>query len=707
MREGRVELAIDALQQALRINPTVRSHQGAFAEALRMKESRALVKEGDKLRQVGRVEEAMEAYRQAVELDPDLEQALNGVITLSDEQHQAIRVSRLSKRVTLRFRNAGLKEVFEGLSRAAGINMVFDKDVRNDPVTIFIEETPFREALNLILTSNNLFSREVSPDTLLISPNTRQKQDQYQEQMIRTFYLSNAKAKDMVTLLKTMLSFKRVYANQQLNAVVVRDQADKLQLAERVIQANDRRESEVLLDVEVLEITRTKQEKYGLDFPKQAGVGLVPPGFSGTLTAALAQQFTWSQLTDVGGDNFIFKLPTAIIVDFLKSVTDSKILASPKIRVMNNKKAEINIGAKEPILLSTTNVLPGSTTTGAVPSTSTVTSIEFRDTGVKLVVEPTIHLRNALSLKIKIEFIRVGDKVILQESPRIESNRFGNRTTETTLHVKDGETIVIAGLIQEEDRQTRDSIPLLGDIPGLGDLFSSFETTRVTTEIVLTITPRIIHSLNPPSPSTQAFWSGTEFYYTDKPLFSKSTTPKMWFPDERNGVFPEKAMAPRARARARAWDGGPAGTRPAGARVPLVGKAQRLIVTPSDVATEMGEEVAVVVGGEHLDGLREGVVIVEYDPQILEFKTVAEGELLRRHGVEGSMTVSSDAQAGALRLTMRGIGAPASGTGDLVMVTFVGKAPGVSPVSVQMAHGAGGDNGDVRSMSTRGVVRVR
>jgi general secretion pathway protein D len=350
---------------------------------------------------------------------------------------------------------------------------VFDKDVRNDPISISIQDTPFEEALRLILNSNSLFSRQISPTVTVISPDTKQKQEQYQDLMIRTFYLSTAKAKEMVLLLKSMLDSKRMHANEQLNAIVIRDQPEKLELAERIILANDRQEPEVLFDLEVLEVNRTKNQTYGLNYPKQAGVGLIASGFTGTL-AAEAVQMTYRQLTNLGPDSYLFKLPTTVLLDFFKQQSEAKTLASPKIRVINNKKAEINIGDKQPILLSTTNVLPGQATTGAVPTTSTVTSIEFRDTGVKLTVEPSIRLVIELSLKMKVEVIRVGDQITLQASPLIQQFKFGNRSAETTLNMRDGETVVLGGLLQEEDRRTRVTMPWIGDLPLIGKLLSSF-----------------------------------------------------------------------------------------------------------------------------------------------------------------------------------------------------------------------------------------
>ncbi|MCH7566711.1 MAG: tetratricopeptide repeat protein, partial [Nitrospirae bacterium] len=443
MKDDHLTEALYEFKLALGLDPARSEHHLAFGDAMRLKEARTELGTADTLRNLGRLEEAIEAYQRAVELDPDLTPALEGITALSARIQSEETIGGSTQPITLRFQNARLKEVFEILARAVGINVIFDKDLRDDSVTVFIKDTPFHEALNLILTTHNLFATRVGPDTLLISPYTKQKKAQYQDLMIRTFYISHVKAKDMVNLLRTMLESKRVYVNEKLNAVVIRAEPAKLHLAERIIMANDRRDSEVQLDVEVLEVSRTKKQQLGLKYAQSAGVGVFPPGFTGTLST-LATQFTFEELKNLGDATVLFTLPTSLLLDFLKSVSDVKTLAAPKLRVVNNGKATINIGDKEPILLSTTNVLPGQAATGAVPTTSTVTSIEFKDTGIKLTVEPTIHLMDELTLKLKIEVTRLGDLVTLQADPPISQFRFGTRTAETTLNMKDGETVVLA-----------------------------------------------------------------------------------------------------------------------------------------------------------------------------------------------------------------------------------------------------------------------
>ncbi|MGQ0812286.1 MAG: secretin N-terminal domain-containing protein [Nitrospiraceae bacterium] len=696
LKEQQTDLALDEYKRALSMEPTSVEHQTGFAEALRHKEARDLTRESDRLVQVGRVDEALENYARAAGLDPTLTEALEGITRLTEEQEAQKRDQGGRQPVTLRFRSAGLKEVLEGLAKTGGTNVVFDKDVRNDPINIAVQDTPFEDALNLILSSNNLFSRRVGPETLLISPNTKQKQEQYQDQMIRTFYLSNMKAKDMLVLLKSMLDSKRVHANEQLNTIVIRDQPEKVQLAEKIILANDRQDSEVLFDVEVLEVDRTVNQTYGLTYPKQVAAAIVPPGFAGAIAGDVAQQFTLSQLTSLGKDSYLFKLPTNIQLDFFKQITDAKTLAAPRVRVVNNKKAEINIGDKQPILLSTTNVLPGQAATGAVPTTSTVTSIEFRDTGVKLTVEPSIRLANELALKMKIEVIRLGEQVVLQASPPITQFKFGNRSAETMLSVKDGETVVLGGLLQEEDRRTRVTIPWLGDLPVIGNLISSFRTEKVTTEVILTITPHIVQAMTPPGLETQAFWSGTESLYATTPVFSDPVRRISTSSADRSSKLPLSATAQN-------------GTHRRSTETALLrpDELPRLSFKPTELAVAPGQELTLDLTAQHLRMLNEGTIKIEYDPQVLDFRKAMAGEFLKQGAPQASVTAAPDLKDGSVELKMRRAGKPLTGSGKLISLTFAAKIPGVTALHVGMPEAFSQGQPTEAPEGGSGIVRVR
>ncbi len=625
LKEHHIDLAAEQYKRALSIEPSNPEHQAGLAEALRLKEAREQYREADRLAQLGRVDEAMEGFARSAELDPSFAQPLEGISKLTEDQQARDREDQRKQPITLRFRNAGLKEVLEGIGKAGGMNLIFDRDVRNDPVTITIEDTPFDDALNLILNSNNLFSRVVSSGVMIVSPEYQQKQEQYQDLMIRTFYLSNAKAKDMLVLLKGMLDSKRMHANEQLNTIVIRDQPEKLEMAEKIILANDRLDSEVLFDVEVLEVDRTVDQTYGLTYPKQIAAAMVPPGFAGTIAGDIASQFSLEQLTNLGKGNYLFKLPTNVQLDFFKQITDAKTLAAPKVRVVNNKKAEINIGDKQPILLSTTNVLPGQAATGAVPTTSTVTSIEFRDTGVKLTVEPAIHLGNELSLKMKIEVIRLGEQVTLQANPPITQFKFGNRSAETMLNVKDGETIVLGGLLQEEDRRTRVTIPWLGDLPLIGNLISSFKTQRVTTEVILTLTPHIVQAMTPPSLSRQAFWSGTDSTYSNSTMFT--TQPHKASPTKIKGT--QMSSAASVAASLPMSQRGLAAKAPSGSLTKLLTVGPVASIKPNDSIVEVGKEFKIAIQDDRLRPEKGGLFHLQYDPNVLDLKALIDAEQIQ------------------------------------------------------------------------------
>lgn len=690
LKEKQIDLALEEFKRALAIEPSNSEHQTGFQEVIRLKESRSLHREAERLAQLGRAEEAMSGFERAVEFDPTNQEALESITWLIEQQQGLARDERSRQPVTLQFKKAGIKEVLEGVAKVGGLTLVFDKDVRNDPISISIQDTPFEEALQLILNSNSLFSRPISQAVLIVSPDTKQKQEQYRDLMIRTFYLSTAKAKDMVLLLKSMLDSKRMHANEQLNAIVIRDQPEKLKLAEKIILANDRQEPEVLFDLEVLEVNRTKNQTYGLNYPKQAGAGLIASGFTGTL-AAEAVQMTYRQLTDLGPSNYLFKLPTTVLLDFFKQQSDAKTLASPKVRVMNNKKAEINIGDKQPILLSTTNVLPGQAATGAIPTTSTVTSIEFRDTGVKLTVEPSIRLGNELSLKMKVEVIRVGDQITLQAAPLIQQFKFGNRSAETTLNMRDGETVVLGGLLQEEDRRTRVTIPWIGDWPIIGKLLSSFNTERVMTEVILTITPRIAQPTLSTGSSNQAFWSGTEFNYSTSPVFS---SPSRKVSDLGGREFAKVSTHGGARTK----DAGQ--TNMVRSLAQLATSDPLLVVKPEESVVQSGKEIRLSVVDGRISTSGEHIFKLRYDSEILQFKRLDNAELI---DTGATTTVDKVGQAGAITFNFA---RQAQRLPRTMNVIFVAKAPGVSPIRVELT-----DSGSVAQASPEvvgtGVVRVR
>ena len=693
----RLPEAMQEFEIALGLDPAKPEHHAALGDVVRLKDAQQALKDAHKLRSLGRFDEAMNAYERAIGLDPNLTEALESITAIAQQQHTRHALGETTEPVTLRFQNANLKQVFEILARTANLNILFEKDVSDRPVTIFTQHTSFDEALNLILATNQLFARHVAPDTLLIIPDTKQKREQYQDLQIRTFYLSNAKAKDVATLLRTILEIKRVYVNEPLNAVVIRDLPEKLQLAEHIIFANDQRDSEVVFDIEVLEVNRTKSRRLGAQFAKQAGAGVFP-GTEPLSFSTDRQAFTFQQLTTLGKDSLLFTFPSSVLLQFFKSESDAKTLASPKLRVLNNQKASINIGDKQPILLSTTNVNPG-VGTGTIPTTSTATSVEFRDTGVKVDVEPSIHLTGQVTIKLKVEVTRLGDQVTLQANPPITQFRFGTRTAETTLNLRDGETVILAGLIQEEDRKTRDTVPGLDEIPLVEDLF--FKTKeKIQTEVMIAITPRIIRHVTPPSLAKQTLWSGTDTHYATKPLFSpQEQLPTFDVPMEdlsQDELESAPAETPQEIPPQTATSAKPDQPR----------STAGIAITPDEMTTGLGQSFQVRLVAEFFPDVRNAQITVTYNPQQLVFDKAQPGDFFPVQAERSSLAVSVSPAEGTIVLKIGRDDVTAKGTGVLATLTFTTKGQGQAPLVVKQPNVIDASGQRVPVAAQHGLIRI-
>jgi general secretion pathway protein D len=716
LKKHQIAEALQEFEIALGLDPEKQEHHQALNDAWRLRSARQTLLDAKQMEGLGRLDEALGLYETAIELDPSLTEAVAGITRVVQQQQETQTIGESTEPVTLRFQNTRLKQVFEILARTANIDILFDKDVRDDLVTIFTKDTPFNEALNLILSTNQLFAKRVGPDRLLIIPDTKQKREQYDELQIRTFYLSNAKAKDMANLLRTILETKRVYVNEPLNTVVIRDHPDKIGLAEQIILANDRQDAEVLFDVEVLEVNRTKTKKLGLNFAKSAGFGVFPDSLdsAGTLAAkafsTIPSTFTYENLTSLGKDSYLFTFPSSVLLNFFKQESEAKTLSNPKLRILNNHKGSIKVGDQVPILLSTTNVLPGQAATGAVPTTSTVTSIEFKDTGIKLTIEPRVHLNNTITLRLEIEVTRLGDRVILQSDPLITQFRFGKRTADTALNIRDGETVVLAGLIAEEDRKSRDSVPGVDDIPLVGDLLSNTDTDKITTEVILVVTPHIVRKLIPPQLAKQTMWSGTAKNYSTKRQFPINQTGSLsLYNDGGTGVSSTADSTPSSSNEqtpdAKNLDQESAESDQADSKLSPP-KVARLQVLPAAASIKIGEQISLTLQGQNFSSAERTSMALTYDPAVLTFKQAIEGPFLTGQQVPPSLTVSAVPNAGQLVIQMGQQGKPVQGSGTLASLVFEATGIGTSNIHIQNPTVLGANAQPVPVMVQHGRVRV-
>ena len=421
------------------------------------------------------------------------------------------------KPITLEFRDAGLKSIFEIMARTAGINVVFDKDVKQDTkTTVFVRDTYIEDVFKLLLVTNQLTHKVLNENSVLIYPNTPAKQKEYQELMVRSFYVTNVDVKQMVAMVKGLVKTKDIHIDEKFNLFIMKDTADAIRLVERLVSLNDLADPEVMLEVEVLEIGRNLLLNLGLQYPTAVNVNLLTAG-AAVATGTPLPPFTVSK-HGVNGGSALDQLTgvianPALLINLKQQDGIVNVLANPRIRVKNREKAKILIGDKVPVV-----------TTTATANVGVASSVSYLDVGLKLDVESTVSLQDEVSMKVSLEVSTIVKEVPLQNGGL--AYQVGTRTAATTLALRDGETQVLAGLINDEERTTLSKVPGLADLPWVGKLFTNYNVTRNKTEIALLITPRIVRNITRPGKSDSELHFGTETTAGVPPLTIGKVAPR-------------------------------------------------------------------------------------------------------------------------------------------------------------------------------------
>ena len=396
--------------------------------------------------------------------------------------------SAFKKSVSLEFNNAPIKSVFEYIGKAGDLNFTFDHELSDAMQTsIMLRDTPIKEAIDTILTTNQLGKKILNENTILIYPLSRSQE--YEELYVRSFYLNNMDAKQALALLQTVLKVEDVYVDEKLNTLVMRDSLESIKTAEKLIASQDLVEPEVMLEVEVMEVNRRNLEEIGIRYPTSAALGVRgEDDVDGRLTLAELKEFN-------SGMGVFTVTDPVLALNLMQKDTDINLLANPKIRVKNRDKAKIHVGDKVPVLTSVSN------STGFVSQ-----SVSYIEVGIKLEVEPTILIQNQVSIKVKLEVSNIIDQIT--SSSGVVAYSIGSRNADTTLSLKDGETQILAGLFKDDETNTDYKVPGLSGLPFIGRFFTDKNKDRQKNEIVLLITPRILHNIVPANSVYTAFPSG-------------------------------------------------------------------------------------------------------------------------------------------------------------------------------------------------------
>jgi general secretion pathway protein D len=698
LAQGKPEQGLSKLEQAVQLDPKNAQYRIALASQRTTWVNR-LVSQGESLHRAGQLTEAEKSYRQVQTMEPENLMAKQGLDALAKERRHRIAIdqakelqqksspadwlqaleklrpvlaenpnhkealnlkARLDEQrskeqqtepklaatfrspISLEFREAPLRSVFEVISKVSNLNFLYDKEIKPDlKATIFAKNTTVEDALRLLLVTNQLEFKVLNDNAVLIYPSSAQKLKEYQSLSVRSFYLTNADVKNVANSIKTLVKTKDLVTDERLGIIIMRDTPEAIRMAERIVALQDLSDPEVMLEVEILEIKRSKLLELGVQWPAQVSLSpLLVQGAPLTLNA----------LRNLNRDTVQANVGT-MLINARKEDQEGNVLANPRIRVRNKEKAKIQIGDRVPVITTTTN------------ATFSTESVNYVDVGLKLEVEPTIYLDQEVAIKINLEVSNLV-REILSKSGTL-SYQIGTRGANTVLRLKDGETQILAGLISDEDRATANKVPLLGELPLAGRFFGSQKEDTQRSEILLSITPRVVRAIARPDMLSAEFESGTE---------SSIGTPSL----RLGNAEPAAKAAPP-----------PAGssTDPA-AIAPLVNPA-----TPANAAAtgsitlswkgpdtiKTGEQFSLSLQLTSSQALRSAPLLLSFDPQVLQVASVQEGSFFKQGGSATHFSQRVDPAQGKVYVaTVRqgdGPQANINGSGELMTITFKALKP--------------------------------
>jgi general secretion pathway protein D len=513
--------AVVEYTKAVRLRPTDTNARVALERA-KLRASADHFAKGRRLSSLGKYDEALVEYQLAAELNPTSSEVDEALRATRTQLRTRVAVAREGKTdlealierardlpppgldlpsdvkmpESLIFRAASSRDVFLSIAKFADLSIAFDSAFREAPITIDLRNATLETALRSLSDATRSFFRVTGPRTVLVIPDTPAKRREYEDEVVRTFYLSNADLKETMDLLRLVLDARRLSPITATNALTVKDSPERVAAAARVISAIDKARPEVIIDVELLEVDRTRLTEWGLQVASAGSTGIngsatVASGDNGTLSLRSLRNLSQS-------DVLLANLP-GLYYRLLKTDASTRTLANPQLRTSEGLAAQARFGERVPIPVTTFAPIA----TGGVPQ-QPLTSFNYENIGVNIDITPRTHHDDDVSLSLRIAVQSISGTGFANLPT------FGNREINTVIRLRDGETNMLAGLIRDDERRSLSGIPGLSDLPIVGRLFAHSRTETKQTDIILTLTPHIIRVLDVSESDLRAFRVGRD-----------------------------------------------------------------------------------------------------------------------------------------------------------------------------------------------------
>ena len=514
---GDWDLAVARYTRALEKDPNNIKYKIAL-ETARVQASRKHYDEAKKHLSANDLQKAAEEMEIAANYDPSNRSAADDLAIIrrriqaqKDEQSQRERLDEMKARAQARDDGAGAlaaqqrpdhhelprheppEDPGEPREARRRVNVLFDEGFRDKKTDAVLTGVSFEQALDRLTFVNRLFYKVLDQNTIIIVPESRQKRTSYDELALRTFFLRNAEINDVVNLVKALAKIQTVAGNPSLGAITVLGTVDQIAMAERIIDANDKARGEVVVEVQILEVNRNNLKQWGIDLSNYtASATLSPTGAQGEVANGLLN-IRAHLLSSLNLADWVVSIPSTIFVRFLQTDSTARILAAPKLRAAEGKKAELKIGTEVPIPVTsyTVGVGGGQVGGGYFPATS----FQYRNVGVTLALTPRVAASGDITLEMAAEFSLLGaDRNVGSESNPINVPTFLTRNVTGVLRLRDGETGLIGGLLQSIENASFSGAIGMNSIPMIGKLFGNRSKQTDEQEVVISITPRIVRA---------------------------------------------------------------------------------------------------------------------------------------------------------------------------------------------------------------------
>jgi len=678
--------AIEYYEKAILEDPSNAAYRLALTRA-KILASYSHVFKARNLAAAGKKEEALAEYQKALSYDPKNRAIIVEAQLLTAEEQEAPKPAEIKiespvklqvndQKLSLNFMHdrVKLKAIFQALGKHAKINILFDESFKDIPYSVDLTDRTFEQALNSLCMATKNFHRVIDERSLIIVPDLPAKRIQYELTAVKTFYLSNIKAEDLqaslLPILRSQFRAPQFMVDKNLNSITLRDTPAVLELAGKLIRLWDKPRGEVVIDLELMEVSRQKLKKFGLELDQYV-MGLGYGG--GENPASESGWFDLSKIDFSKKGNFQVTMPTAFL-NFLESDQDTKIIAQPRLRGIEGEEMSYLVGDKIPI--PRTQFQPFAA--GGVAQ-QPITSFDYEDVGIDIKITPRIHFEGEITLELELNIKSVGGTGVA-DIPIISTREIKN-----VIRLKDGETNLLAGLLKDEERLSARGIIGLKSIPILGGLFSSTEKTVQQWDVLMTITPYIIRSIPLTEDDLKPLWInlGTSF------ASAKSTDTSV----EGAEVATMDALRAQRRQDQSVREGG----------------QNRVSLSPGNFEITEGREFRVSVVVQSAEEISSMTLNLSFNPQVLELKQVVQGSIATRLGQDVPFLQNIDNSSGTCTIgfSSTDIARGFKGSGRVASLVFESIAKGDSPLSFSSVTANSTTGAAIQFETPEGRVRVR